>query len=211
MQYGFYYDDSRCTGCRTCMMACKDYHDLDDTIAYRKVYDLEGGSTWTDDDGTVRTDAFAYHLSIACNHCTSPACTGVCPTGAMHKDADTGIVSVNTKVCIGCGYCTMACPYHAPAISHVTSTSAKCDGCRDRVARGQRPICVEACPVRALEFDDIVELRKRHPGTVDAIAPMPAGTVTLPSIVITPCGCAREPGATDVHVTNMAENHYLRY
>ena len=45
VQYGFYYDNSRCTGCKTCVMACKDYKDSALDVAYRKVYDLEGG-TW---------------------------------------------------------------------------------------------------------------------------------------------------------------------
>ena len=192
-------------------MACKDYHDLDTSVSYRKVYDMEGGQTITGDDGTCTTTAFAYHLSIACNHCDDPACTHVCPTGAMHKDADTGIVSVNQKVCIGCGYCTMACPYHAPSISDTTNTSAKCDGCKDRVAAGKRPICVEACPLRALEFGDIADIRAAHPGGVDAVFPMPTGTATMPNVVIQPSPAARQPGDGDVQVTNLDENDYIRY
>ena len=51
-QYGFFFDSTRCTGCRTCEMACKDYKDLSATIAFRKVYDYEGGA-WSDvGDGT---------------------------------------------------------------------------------------------------------------------------------------------------------------
>lgn len=193
------------------MMACKDYHDLDTTISYRKIYDYEGGETTLAHDKTCTTTAFVYHLSIACNHCTTPACTKVCPTGAMHKDEDTGLVSVNINVCIGCGYCTMACPYHAPAISDVTNTSAKCDGCKDRVASGLRPICVEACPLRALGFGDIEEIRSTHEGIIDAIAPMPSGEATQPNIAILPCPAARQPGSEDGHVSNMDENDYIRY
>ena len=61
-QYGFYFDSSRCTGCKTCEMACKDYKDLSQTVAFRKVYDDEGG-TWTAaDDGSYTTDAYAAAL-----------------------------------------------------------------------------------------------------------------------------------------------------
>ena len=71
-QYGFYFDSARCTGCRTCEMACKDYKDLPQTIAFRRVYDYEGG-TWTDaGDGTYTSDTYAYHVSLGCNHCAMP-------------------------------------------------------------------------------------------------------------------------------------------
>ena len=67
-QYGFFFDSTRCTGCRTCEMACKDYKDLSATIAFRKVYDYEGGA-WSDaGDGTFTSDAFAYHVSLGCQH-----------------------------------------------------------------------------------------------------------------------------------------------
>ena len=72
-----------------------DYKDLPVDVAYRKVYDFEGGS-WQDvGDGAYTTTAFVYHISMSCNHCDNPACAQVCPTGAMHKDPETGLVSVD--------------------------------------------------------------------------------------------------------------------
>lgn len=109
-QYGFYFDATRCTGCKTCEAACRDYHDLPLELSYRHVYELEGGSWSQAADGTWTTDSYTYYTSFACSHCTNPACTHVCPTGAMHKD-DDGIVSVDSHRCIGCGYCELACPY----------------------------------------------------------------------------------------------------
>ena len=90
-QYGFFFDSTRCTGCRTCEMACKDYKDLSATIAFRKVYDYEGGA-WSDvGDGTFTSDAFAYHVSLGCQHCAMPACMAKCPQGAIEKDTKTGL------------------------------------------------------------------------------------------------------------------------
>lgn len=99
-------------------------------MAFRMVIDYEGGSWQPDVDGTFSQDAFAYHVSISCNHCNNPVCTRVCPTGAMHKD-ELGLVWPDATKCIGCGYCTMACPYHAPHIDARLKRSSKCDGCRE--------------------------------------------------------------------------------
>ena len=104
-QYGFHFDSSRCTGCKTCELVCKDYHDLGPAILFRRIYDYEGG-TWTKtkEDAWEKT-AFNYHVSISCNHCDSPACVENCPTGAMQKDEATGLVNTDPNVCIGCGTC----------------------------------------------------------------------------------------------------------
>lgn len=89
-QYGFYFDSTRCTGCRTCEMACKDYNDLPANYAFRRVFDYEGGDWKDNGDGTFEPTSWAYHVSMACNHCAMPACVANCPQGALEKDADTG-------------------------------------------------------------------------------------------------------------------------
>ena len=61
----------------------------------------------------------------------------------------------------------------------------KCDACADRVAQGLLPICVEACPQRAIEFGEISELRKKYGDNAD-IAPLPSSSTTKPSLVIRP-------------------------
>ena len=109
-QYGFFIDSSRCTGCKTCELACKDYKDLTPEVSFRRIYEYAGGD-WQEDNGVWHQNVFAYYLSISCNHCEDPACTKVCPSGAMHKRED-GFVVVDEDVCIGCRYCHMACPAH---------------------------------------------------------------------------------------------------
>lgn len=202
-QYAFAFDSTRCTGCKTCELACKDYKDLDETVAYRKIYDYEGGS-WTDNgDGTCTTNAFVYHVSMSCNHCDDPACTKVCPTGAMHKDAETGLVSVDAEKCIGCGYCHMACPYNAPKVDRAVGHSVKCDGCADRVAQGLQPICVGACPLRALAFGAVEEMAAL--GERAAIAPLPEPTYTNPNLYIKATPDAKPAGSTEGTVINLLE------
>ena len=203
-QYGFHFDGTRCTGCKTCMLACKDYHDLSCDVAFRQVYEYGGGSWSRNEAGAWSTDCFAYYASNACCHCDDAACMHVCPTGAMHKEGETGLVSVDSRRCIGCGYCALSCPYRAPHVDRRAGHSVKCDGCKDRVAEGKQPVCVEACPLRALDFGDIEELRAEF-GDVAAIAPFPDPAQTKPNIVITEPKNARPIDDTQGAVLNAEE------
>lgn len=135
-QYGFFIDSARCTGCKTCELACKDFKNLTPDVSFRRIYEYAGGD-WQEDNGVWHQNVFAYYLSIACNHCEDPACTKVCPSGAMHK-RDDGFVVVDEDVCIGCRYCHMACPYGAPQYNAAKGHMTKCDGCYQRVAEGKK-------------------------------------------------------------------------
>ena len=91
-QYGFHFDGTRCTGCKTCVLACKDKNNLPNDLNFRNVYEY-GGGTWSQDGaGCWIQDTFTYHVSVACNHCDMPLCMANCPQGAIEKDPDTGEV-----------------------------------------------------------------------------------------------------------------------
>lgn len=185
------------------MAACADYHDLEPGHAYRRVIDYEGGACDERADGVVPT-AYAYHISLACNHCERPECVRVCPTGAMHKNG-LDLVCVDAQKCIGCGYCTVACPYHAPSIDRFTRQSSKCDGCADRVARGARPVCVEACPLRALFAGDAEELRAIRDDAVSDIIPLPDSGYTRPNLSIRLSPAARRADEEEGFIANPRE------
>ncbi|PSU35855.1 DMSO/selenate family reductase complex B subunit [Photobacterium lutimaris] len=202
-QYGFYIDSSKCTGCKTCQLSCKDNKDTDIGVNYRRVYEYTGGN-WIKEGETFRQDVFSYYLSIACNHCDEPACANVCPSGAMHKREEDGLVVVNEDVCIGCQYCSMACPYGAPQYNADKGHMTKCDGCYERVGQGLEPICVSSCPLRALEFGPIDELRKKY-GTNADVAPLPSSLKTKPNIVIKPNRHARPTGDRSGFLANPKE------
>lgn len=205
-QKGFYFDSSRCTGCRTCETACKDYYDTPVDINFRKVFDCEGGSCALDSDGTALNTSYAYHVSLACNHCTDPACAHACPTGAIHRDEAAGLVLIDDTKCIGCGYCQMACPYDAPVVDRDLGHSVKCSGCHERVEAGEQPICVTACPLRALDFGDIDELKSKYrDAEVANIAPLPVKTITGPNTIIKLCPDAKDAGDMSVRVSNPLE------
>lgn len=202
-QYAFHFDGTRCTGCKTCEMSCKDYKDLAVNIAYRKVYEVTLGDTKKDDKGAITTTCVSYPLSMSCNHCDDPACTKVCPTGAMHKDSNTGLVSVDADKCIGCGYCHMACPYNSPIVDRDKGHSVKCDGCAERIASGEKPVCVEACPARALDFGEVSEMKDK--GERANIAPLPASKYTEPNLYIKPSKDAKPAEDAFAKVVNPLE------
>ena len=79
-----------------------------------------------------------------------------CPKDAIKRSA-SGAVVVDTALCIGCGTCSLVCPFGVPRVSARTGKVVKCDLCDDRVTRGERPICVESCPKGALRFGEVDE------------------------------------------------------
>lgn len=185
-QMAFYIDSSSCVGCRTCEIACKDKQDLTVGSRPRYVRDFAGGAWLVDPENPtiIRPEGvFSYNVSVSCNHCASPACAGMCPTGAMQKDEETGIVWNDHEKCIGCGSCAKACPYAAPQLNEEEKVVYKCDFCRDLLAEGSAPACVETCPMRALDFGEYTDLIAEHGESRD-VAPLPNSSETSPSIVV---------------------------
>lgn len=149
-QYAFYLDAAACSGCKACQIACQDKHALPAGVLWRRVYEVSGGG-WRAEGDAWRQDAFAYNLSIACNHCAQPVCAEVCPTGAMYRRGD-GIVLIAAERCVGCHYCEWACPYGAPQYDARAREMTKCTLCADELELGKPPACVAACGLRALDF-----------------------------------------------------------
>ncbi|PHI30362.1 DMSO/selenate family reductase complex B subunit [Budvicia aquatica] len=202
-QYGFFVDSSRCTGCKTCQVSCKDNKDLDVGPKFRRVYEY-GGGEWIKQGDAWQNSTFSYYLSIACNHCDEPTCVQGCPTGAMHKREQDGLVVVNEEVCVGCRYCEMRCPYGAPQFDPVKKVMRKCDGCFDRLEQGLHPICVDSCPQRALEFGKIDQLRAKY-GDSNEIAPLPSSQLTKPNLIVKAHPNARPTGDTQGSIQNPSE------
>ena len=156
-QYAFHFNSDVCTGCKTCQVACKETYKLPVNNLYRKVYNYQGGS-WkpTEAGHYVPEGVFGYFVSLACNHCTNPACVANCPTGAMQKDEETGIVLVNAEDCIGCESCLTGCPYGVRQLNPKTNTIEKCTLCFQRKNdENWVPACVHNCCCGARTFGDL--------------------------------------------------------
>jgi anaerobic dimethyl sulfoxide reductase subunit B (iron-sulfur subunit) len=186
MAIGFYFDATNCTECKTCQIACKDIKNLSPDINYRKVTAYEGGTypkPWT------------YFISLSCNHCDMPACLATCPVNAITKE-DDGTVVIDTEVCIGCKSCMTACPYGAPKFHEDLGIVDKCDACKELRDQGENPVCMDSCPLRALYFGEIEELRSRFGGGGDLVsdaAPLASSDQTAPNLLIRPAAEMANP------------------
>lgn len=158
MQMGFYFDQTRCTACYSCVVACKDWHDVPaGPASWRKVTTIEKGKF---------PDLSVTFLSLSCCHCANPACVAACPVNAISKREEDGIVIVDREKCLGkdqCELCLQACPYEAPQFgAEPNARMQKCDFCLDRLKEGKKPVCVSSCPLRALDSGPLEELTKQY-------------------------------------------------
>ncbi len=142
-QLAFEVDLDRCSGCKACVAACHTLNGLDDDESWREVGLLIGGPMAL---------PVIQHVTSACHHCVDPACLNACPVDAYEKDPITGIVKHLDDQCIGCQYCTLACPYDVPKFQVKKGIVRKCDMCADRLRSGEAPACVQACPHEAIRI-----------------------------------------------------------
>jgi Fe-S-cluster-containing dehydrogenase component/DMSO reductase anchor subunit len=147
-QYAFGVDLDACTGCKACVSACHSLNGLDEDETWRSVGLLHGGT---------EAEPYQQIVTTACHHCVDPACLNGCPVLAYEKDADTGIVRHLDDQCIGCQYCVLKCPYDVPKYSARRGIVRKCDMCHGRLATGEAPACVQACPSGAISIQIVAK------------------------------------------------------
>ena len=126
MQIGFYFDQTRCTGCSACRVACKDWNDIPaGPENWMRVLYTEKGKF---------PKPFVSYMITPCWHCAEPVCATACPVAAITKRAEDGIVLVDTDACLGNEECDAKCldrkrvPKCASAISVLIDTWKA--GCR---------------------------------------------------------------------------------
>ena len=149
-------DVDRCVGCHACTVACKVMHEMPVGRYWNRVLRIgpnpkEGGSgNWPDVE--------MYFLNLSCQHCATPECVSVCPTGATTK-AENGTVQIDPNVCIGCESCIPACPYGVRYLNEDTGVVETCNLCQDIIDSGEvdLPRCVSQCCGMARWYGDLDE------------------------------------------------------
>lgn len=180
LRWGFLVDTHKCVGCGMCVKACKIENDIPleanvtRTWVERYVMTKDGAVLKDSPKGALNgfTDkridqeqsgmkevadeeiAQAFFVPKLCNHCELPACVQVCPVGATYSTAE-GVVLVDRKWCIGCGYCIMGCPYGVRFFHPVTHTADKCTFCYHRISKGGDTACAQACPFGARRIGNL--------------------------------------------------------
>lgn len=151
----FLFDTNLCTGCAACAIACQIENQPQqlsgdvptaDWLQWRHLHVF---------NPQRQPGLTSYALSLACNHCRQPACMHACPAAAYSKDPHTGAVTIDPGKCIGCRYCTWACPYGAPQYDRRARLMTKCTFCNHRLQSGGQPACTAACPTGALAFGSL--------------------------------------------------------
>jgi carbon-monoxide dehydrogenase iron sulfur subunit len=167
-----FVNPERCIGCLQCEFACAVEHSTSQSPS----------SAWTEEPvprARIHVEpgpVIGTSYPSRCRHCDPAPCLQVCPTSAITRDTEQNLVLVDQETCINCAMCAMVCPFDAltfhrmPAGTGARTVAVKCDGCVDRIRRGETPACVEACKTGALvygELNDLVaEGRLRGAGTV---------------------------------------------
>ena len=166
-QLALVIDLNVCVGCHACVTSCKEWNTSGAAggLSDFNPYAADPNGTFFNRVQTFEVGEFpntqTVHFPKSCLHCEDPPCVPVCPTGASYKRKEDGIVLVDYDKCIGCKYCSWACPYGARELDEEQHVMKKCTLCVDRIydaslpERDRKPACVLACPTNARLFGDI--------------------------------------------------------
>jgi anaerobic dimethyl sulfoxide reductase subunit B (iron-sulfur subunit) len=181
-QYAFFFDQSRCTNCHACSVACRDWNNPgaieSSPVKWLRMMQWEK---------KVFPNTEMHTLFATCYHCEKPLCVEACPNSALFKEDQFGAVLLDEDRCKGDRACWTACPYGAPQYEDNApgTPMSKCTMCYDKLVAGELPICVACCPQRALDFGTLEEMERRY-GKLRALQDMPTADTVEPAVVFKP-------------------------
>ncbi len=166
-QLALVIDLNVCVGCHACVTSCKEWNTSGQAgpMVDQNAYGENPTGTFFNRVQSFEIGSYpqteTVHFPKSCLHCEEPPCVPVCPTGASYKREKDGIVLVDYDKCIGCAYCSWACPYGAREMDAQQRVMKKCTLCVDRIydealpENERKPACVMSCPTSARLFGDV--------------------------------------------------------
>lgn len=148
-----FIDASLCDGCKNCTVACMDAHREDAPMAgMDSVYSVDLSDPHNESRNRILSDGKGNYFPLFCRHCDVPGCAGTCMSGALTKNALTGLVEYDKTKCAACYMCVMNCRYGIPKPDASRTLMIKCDFC---ASKGGEPSCVAACPKQAITVKEV--------------------------------------------------------
>ena len=161
-KYYIRLNSKRCIRCKACEIQCQTHN--------TPVAEITLGELLSSPPGPEAETPEHISAFLPCFHCEQPWCVAVCPTQAMVRRPEDGIVYIDQERCVGCKACIMVCPWNVPKFNRATGKVMKCDYCHDRLEQGLSPACVTACTTHALSFgpagDDSKNTRDAYAKTI---------------------------------------------
>lgn len=158
--WGMLIDLTRCTGCSSCALACKESNQLPNSEVVPEALDSDSYTFVEARRVATANGLETRYVKRQCMHCLNAACASACPAAAMHSSGQ-GPIIYRPHRCLGCRYCQLACPFEVPRFNWDNGISPvinKCWMCYERLQAGQKPACAEACPTGTLRFGHRDEL-----------------------------------------------------
>ncbi len=152
MAAGFIFNSNRCVNCGSCAAAC----------VVENGWEVRPRNIITHNSEAAPLMPL-FNISMACNHCETPACLEGCPASAYYREPSTGAVLIDDSRCIGCRYCLWNCPYDAPKTDPRTKVIGKCNMCFNLVRQNLNPACATSCPTGALSYGELPEKTEKLP------------------------------------------------
>ncbi len=126
-------DISKCTGCDSCIAACSFHHGGEFSVKKSRIQ-------------VVKIKEAGVNVPLTCQQCGEAPCAEVCPTGSIKKDSNRNMVLIDELKCIGCGICSLACPFGAISYDDKSKIAFKCDLCSGD------PMCAKVCGPKTIQY-----------------------------------------------------------
>ena len=152
-----YCEIDKCLACKSCELACAIAHSASKDLV-KAIYEVPLSVRFIQVEAVERKGSLNHRTSIAlqCRQCEEPVCVKACISGGLYRDEKSGMTVINPDKCVGCWSCIMVCPFGVIVRHEGLHKALKCDHCPDLDV----PACVKACPTKALQYTEQVEMEK---------------------------------------------------